>query len=301
MAEPNYEELNKLDNRMCLFDKGEIIFSHVKAKYPTKTTLAIHNLNLKISSGEKIGIVGQTGSGKSTVIKLLSQYLTQKEGKIIIDGYDIRKLDLQILRSQFLLLSQEVALFNGSIKENIFVEEIGKLRQKKQKINKEKDYNPVGQDSTMGNIILDSDSNFEISDQEIIENMIEFGFSKEKLEKNGLNFQIENNGGNLSQGEQQLVALMKALYTPRKIIILDEATSNIDYHSEKKIMDFFYDRIQGKTLITVAHRLNTVLRCDRILVLEQGKVVESGTTKDLLADESTKFSQLYQKMTENID
>jgi ABC-type multidrug transport system fused ATPase/permease subunit len=185
-----------------------------------------------------------------------------------------------------LLLSQEVALFDGSIKENIYVEEIGKKNIKKERGNK--------------NDVLEISQNEE-KDDEIIKNMINFGFSKDKLEKDGLEFQIINNGGNLSQGEQQLVALMKALYTKKKIIILDEATSNIDYQSEKKIMDFFYDRIQERTLITVAHRINTVLRCDRIIVLDQGKIVEIGKTKDLLEQKNSRFYALYQKMTENMN
>jgi ABC-type multidrug transport system fused ATPase/permease subunit len=184
-----------------------------------------------------------------------------------------------------LLLSQEVALFDGSIKENIHVEEIGKKNLKKSE-NKE-DYVRI--------------SEIEETDEEIIQNMIDFGFSKDKLKKDGLQFKIINNGGNLSQGEQQLVALMKALYTKKKIIVLDEATSNIDYQSEKKIMDFFYDRIENRTLITVAHRINTVLRCDRIVVLDQGKIVELGNTKDLLENPDSKFYALYSKMTENLN
>ena len=182
-----------------------------------------------------------------------------------------------------MLLSQEVALFDGSIKENIYVEEIGRKNIKK------------GNKNDSLNI-----SQNEESDEEIIKNMIEFGFSKDKLEKDGLDFQIINNGGNLSQGEQQLIALMKALYTKKKIIILDEATSNIDYQSEKKIMDFFYDRIKERTLITVAHRINTVLRCDRIIVMDNGEIVEVGNTKDLLEQKDSRFYALYQKMTENL-
>ena len=139
------------------------------------------------------------------------------------------------------------------------------------------------------------------SDEEIIKNMIDFGFSKDKLTKDGLEFQIINNGDNLSEGEQQLIALMKAVYTKKKIIILDEATSNIDYQSEKKIMDFFYDRIKDKTLITVAHRINTVLRCDRIVVLDKGKMVEVGNTNQLLQNKASRFSALHQKMSENFN
>jgi ABC-type multidrug transport system fused ATPase/permease subunit len=216
---------------------------------------------------------------------MLSQYLTQKNGEILIDGYDISRMDLHVLRSQYLLLSQEVALFDGTIRENIYVEEIGNRKTKEAK--KKGDYIQVQGE--------------EVNDEEIVTQMIEFGFSKDKLEKDGLDFKIINNGGNLSQGEQQLVALIKALHTKKKIIILDEATSNIDYQSEKKIMDFFYSKIVNQTLITVAHRINTVLRCDRIVVLDQGEIVEIGKTKDLLADEESRFYALYQKMTENLN
>ena len=224
-------------------------------------------------------------------VTLLYFLLTNQNGDIIIDGFDITKLDLQILRSQFLLLSQEVALFDRTIKENIYVEEIGNRKVINQKSTKK---------NNKSNDYIEISQNLE-SDEEIIKHMIDFGFSKDKLEKDGLNFKIVNNGANLSQGEQQLVALMKALYTKKKIIILDEATSNIDYQSEKKIMDFFYDRIKNRTLITVAHRINTVLRCDRIIVLDQGQVVETGNTKDLLANQESMFYKLYQKMTENLN
>lgn len=279
MSEIDYDRLNRKNERSVLFDKGHIEFSNVVAQYPTKTKPALSKLNLDIKAGEKIGIVGQTGSGKSTVIKMLSQYLAPKSGQIKIDGYDVTQLDLQVLRSQMLILSQEVALFDGTIRENIQVAEIAKRS---------------------GGRKVDTRLNVEITDEEIIKNMISFGFSKEKLEKVGLDFEIQNNGGNLSQGEQQLIALMKAIYTTKKIIILDEATSNIDYHSEQKIMDFFYDKIEDKTLVTVAHRLNTVLRCDRILVLEEGKVVELDTTQKLLNDKESHFAKLYSKLTENM-
>lgn len=278
----DYSAVNDIDNYDQLFDKGEVIFEDVDAQYPTKDNLALKGFNLHIQPAEKIGIVGQTGSGKSTVIKMLSQYLTHKRGSITIDGYDIRKMDLHVLRSQYLLLSQEVALFDGSIRENIYVEEIGNQRRK-----------PRADSIKLGGYTLD--------DSEIIEQMIQFGFSREKLEKDGLDFKIINNGGNLSQGEQQLVALIKALYTRKKIIILDEATSNIDYHSEKMIMDFFYEKIKDQTLITVAHRINTVLRCDRIVVLEQGQIVEIGRTQELLKDKKSRFYSLYEKMTENLN
>lgn len=291
-----YDQINKLDNNSCIFDKGRISFNKVDAKYPTKEALTLMNFSFEVKAGEKIGIVGQTGSGKSTIIKLLSQYLSHCNGDIIIDGYDIKKLDLQILRHQYLLLSQEVALFDGTIKENIDIEEIvNRTKLVKKKSKKQDQYKTLNSSSSLNM------SKLQISDDEIVKNMISFGFSKEKLEKDGLNFKIENNGGNLSQGEQQLVALMKALYTQKNIIILDEATSNIDYQSEKKIMDFFYDKIVNKTLITVAHRINTVLRCDRIIVLDEGKIVETGKTKSLLKDESSRFYQLYKKLTENME
>jgi ATP-binding cassette subfamily B protein len=177
------------------------------------------------------------------------------------------------------LLSQEVALFDGSIRENIYVNQIRSISKEKSEF-------------------LNSES-IE-SDQEIIKNLIKFGFSPEKLENEGLDFEIINNGGNLSLGEQQIISLMQALYTKKKIIILDEATSNIDYSSEKKIMDFFYERIKNKTLITVAHRINTVMKCDKIIVLEQGEVVEFGNPQKLLKNPESKFAILHHKMIENL-
>ena len=128
--------------------------------------------------------------------------------------------------------------------------------------------------------------------------MVNFGFSKKKLKDKGLKFEIINNGENLSQGEKQLVSLMKVLFTKKKIIILDEATSSIDYDSEAKIMKTLYERIKDKTLITVAHRIKTVISCNQIIVLENGRIVESGKTNDLLLDQNSRFFDLYKKSTE---
>lgn len=130
--------------------------------------------------------------------------------------------------------------------------------------------------------------------------MIDFGFSGSKLIQKGLEHRIENNGANLSQGERQLIALMKVLYTEKRVILLDEATSALDYATEKKLMDFLYERIRGRTLVTVAHRLNSVLGCDRIVVMHDGEIVETGSTQDLLNDTFSRFHELYQKMVQNI-
>jgi ABC-type multidrug transport system fused ATPase/permease subunit len=171
-------------------------------------------------------------------------------------------------------------LFDGTIKENIFVEEIGKQNSKL--------YHST---SNLGDLSQNQEH-----DQEIIKHMIDFGFAKQKLEKEGLNYKIINNGENLSLGEKQLISLMKAFYTQKKIIILDEVTSNIDYQSERKIMDFLYDRTQEQTLVMIAHRINTVLRCNRIVVLEEGKIVEVGNTQELIENKNSRFYQLYRNI-----
>lgn len=256
-----------MKNHYHLFTKGEIIFKRVTAQYPTRLSPSVENLTLHIKPSEKIGIVGRTGAGKSTIIKLLAQYLPLKDGQIIIDGLDISRLDLQVLRSQFLLLDQEVVLFDGTIRENIYIHDIGGGSQSQSLERK--------------------------SDEEIIGHLASFGFSQKILAQEGLDFRIKDNGENLSKGEQQLIALMKAIYTQKKVIILDEATSHIDYQSEQKIMDYFYEQIGDRTLITVAHRVSTLLRCDRIIVLEDGRVKEMGRTQDLLNDQESYLYFLY--------
>ena len=293
----DYEEINDYNFKQAFFEKGKIEFKNVFAKYPINDNYVLKDINFVVNPGEKLGICGQTGSGKSTIIKLINQYLNVAKGKVLIDDYDVTKIDLKKLRSEFLIISQEIALFNGTIKENLNPKYLIKKNQKKKKVE---------QDVTRSNleeplIVEEDEDEDNINDKEIIDCLINFGFSKEKLKEKGLNFVIENGGKNLSEGEQQLITIFRALFTEKKIIILDEATSSIDYETEKKIIDFFYKKIKDKTVISIAHRINTVLGCDKIIILKDGEIVEVGAIEELLAKKDSLFKEMYDKVNQHLE
>ena len=288
--------VNSYKFRDVVFKDGEIVFDSVYAKYPSKNDYVLKNISFKLEKGMKLGICGKTGSGKSSLVKLLVQYLTQESGSITVDGYDITQFDLKKLRSEFLFISQEVALFKGTIKENLKPEYISERNIKK----RAKRTNDVVIDLEK-NLLSDQDEHNELLfEQDVIDNLISFGFSEKKLAGQGLNFMIENGGANLSLGEQQLIILFRAFYTEKQIVILDEATASVDYQTEKALMDFFYAKLKYKTVISIAHRINSVLKCDQIILLKDGEIVENGTVSDLLANTSSQFAGMYHKINQNL-
>ena len=256
-----------------LVSKGDIKFQSVYARYPSRNVDAIRRVSLDVRAGEKIGIVGRTGAGKTSFIKMFWLALKPRKGKITVDGNDISKADLKKLRNGIMVVSQETAIFEGTLREN--------LDPKLEYMYKE-----------------DSAERAE-NDKRLVEKLIELGFSRDRLEQNGMaDMKIENDGGNLSQGEKQVVSFMRTLQNPRKIIILDEATANIDIKTEKKIQNEIERSFQASTMFIIAHRIQTILDCDRVLVLERGSVAEFDTPKRLLNKEGSIFSKIYAKLEE---
>lgn len=300
---PNFEEkrftlakINDLNFNQSIFTQGKVVFKNVSAKYNMDANPCLSKISFKLNPGEKLGIVGTTGSGKSSIIKLLTRYLCQFEGSVKIDDYDIKDFDLKQLRSEILIISQEIALFEGTILENMNPEFIGHG-------NKNKNLNIPVEKKDSEEALLIEDVNIDENEQmesEIVKCLGDFGFSKDKLAKGGLNFMIKTGGVNLSPGEQQLIALFRALFTNKKIIILDEATASIDYETEKAITDYFFKKIKNKTLISIAHRINTVVSCDKIIVLSNGVIIEQGSPSQLIANQDSIFSKMFKKVNSNM-
>ena len=201
-------------------------------RYRPDTPLILKNITLEIKPGEKIGVCGRTGSGKSTMLLCLFRILEGYEGKILIDDIDISKIGLEMLRNSLTIIPQEPILIEGNIRDNIDPSEI-------------------------------------FSDIEIIKLLNEVGLS-DFLEFKNLDYKIEDNGNNISVGEKQLLCIARALIKKTKIILMDEATANIDYRTESILKRNINDDTKDCTVLTIAHRIKTVINYDRILVLKDG-------------------------------
>ena len=217
-------------------------------------------MNFSINTNEKIGVVGRTGSGKSTICLCLFRILEPLTGTIYIDDVDITKIGLDILRKSMTIIPQDPCLFEGSLKYNIDPFNIN-------------------------------------SDEEIIKILKEIGFEYKEDDKNILNKLIEQNGNNLSVGEKQLVCIARAILRKSKIVVMDEATANIDIKTEEKIQKALNLVFDNSTVITVAHRINTIINYDKILVLDNGEIIEFDSPKKLLKNEKSLFYELYHKST----
>jgi ABC-type multidrug transport system fused ATPase/permease subunit len=235
---------------------GKIEFKNFSVRYRPETELILKNLSFIIKSGEKIGVVGKTGSGKSNLTLCLFRILEPTYGTILIDNVDITKIGLSLLRQIITIIPQDPTLIEGTLRENL---------------------DPAGK----------------FNDEEMIFNMNLIGLAY-LMEEKGLDFEIKEYGKNLSVGERQLICMVRAILRKSKIIVMDEATSNIDYNTEKLIQKTILKILRGSTIITIAHRINTILDYDKIFVLDKGELIEEGTPRQLI-DKKGNFYQLYTK------
>ena len=235
---------------------GKIEFRHVFFAYEKNPVLT--DLNLIVNPGEIIALVGRTGAGKSTLVNLLLRFYDVSQGEILIDDYPINKIKISSLRKQFALVPQEVALFSGTIRENI----------------------AYGNPNAL---------------EEEIVSAAKAAHAHEFILKlaNGYETQVGERGTLLSGGERQRIAIARAILRNPKILILDEATSALDPESENLIRDALDKLMKGRTTIIIAHRLYTVEKAHRIIVLDQGKIVETGTHQELQAKRGL-YHHLYQ-------
>ena len=237
--------------------KGHITFESVNHEYvPNEPVLK--NINVNIKSGESIAIVGHTGAGKSTIASLLMRFYDIKEGSIKIDDVDIRDYDIQHLRSQIGLVSQDVFLFSGTVLDNI------------------KFGSP---DATTGEV----------------EEVIGIVAAQEFIDAlpDGLATVLGERGKGLSAGQRQMISFARTLLTDPKILILDEATAAVDAYTESKIQEALDNLLANRTSIVIAHRLTTIRNSDRILVLDKGELVEEGNHDDLMKNGGL-YSELYE-------
>jgi ABC-type multidrug transport system fused ATPase/permease subunit len=240
--------------------KGEIAFQNVSFGYePDKDVL--HGINLTIRPGETVAIVGQTGSGKSSLVNLTDRFYEVEKGTVTVDGHDVRDVTQASLRRQIAIVPQDPILFTGTIEENI---KYGKM------------------DATHDEVI------------EVSKTVGAHSFIN-RLEK-GYDTSVGQRGASLSAGQRQLVCLARAIIADPRILILDEATSNVDTHTERVMQRALRKLTKGRTCLTIAHRLSTVTGADRIIVLDQGRIVEEGSHKELLGRQGL-YHKMYQTLS----
>ena len=237
--------------------RGAVTFDDVTFRYEDGADDVLSHINLAVKPGQTIALVGETGAGKSTLVKLLSRFIDPVEGRVLIDGVDIHTVKQRSLRSQMGIVLQDPFLFSDSIRENI---RFGKLDASDEAI--EAAAKAVGA-------------------HEFIINMPE-----------GYNTNVGEGGGSLSVGQRQLISFARALIADPKILILDEATSSIDTQTEILIQKALETLLEGRTSFAIAHRLSTIVNADEILVMEHAHIVEQGTHDTLMALDG-RYAQLH--------
>ena len=240
---------------------GNIEFKHVKFGY-NKDKMIIKNFNAQVKSGEKIAIVGPTGAGKTTMVKLLMRFYELNGGEILLDGVNIKNYKRKEYETVFAMVLQDTWLFNGTIKENIIY-------------NKEN-----------------------VSDEEVINALKTVGvYHFVKSLPGGLNYEI-NDSESISAGQKQLLTIARGMIKDAPFLILDEATSSVDTRTEELVQQAMDKLTEGRTSFIIAHRLSTIKNADKILVMKEGNVVEQGTHEELLAKNGA-YAELYNSQFQN--
>ena len=243
---------------------GDIEFENVTFKYPDGDETVLENFNLKVPRGTMTAIVGETGAGKSTLVNLVCRFFEPTKGRVLLDGRDIKERSLSWLHSNLGYVLQTAHLFSGSIRENL------------------KYGNPQATDEEI---------------LKVLENVAP-GFAEKKLKK-GLDTAVEEGGDNFSAGEKQLLSIARALLADPRILILDEATAAIDSVTEKTIQEAIKTAIKGRTSFVIAHRLSTIVNADLIILVNEGRIVESGSHTELMRIKG-EYYKLYTRQYEAI-
>jgi ATP-binding cassette subfamily B protein len=245
--------------------QGNIAFEEVEFIYPNTGIHALKHFNLQIRKGEKIAIIGRTGSGKTTIAQLLLRMYDPTKGRISIDGTDIRQLNLQDLRNQISYVPQDVFLFSDTVANNI----------------------QFGLDVKKEDGVIQAARHASV-DKEIL------GFAQQ------YETIIGERGVTLSGGQKQRISIARALIRDHELVIFDDCLSAVDTKTEKEIIDNLYTFLQNKTAIIITHRIFSLFDFDRIVVLDDGKIVETGTHRELLALNGY-YSYLYDQQQETRD
>lgn len=241
--------------------RGEVTFDHVSFSYD-KSKKILKDVSFTVKPGESIALVGPTGAGKSTIVNLISRFYNVDSGRVLIDGQDISDVTIHSLRSQMGIMMQDSFIFSGTIGDNI---RYGKLTASEEEIQK-------------ASRIVCAD--------EFISRMPE-----------GYDTEVRERGSMLSQGQKQLISFARTLLSDPSILILDEATSSIDVQTEKALQTGLNAMLQGRTSFIIAHRLSTIRDCDRIMYIDDGGIMETGTHEELMA----KKGHYYKLYTAQLD
>ncbi|MDC0706646.1 MULTISPECIES: peptidase domain-containing ABC transporter [Priestia] len=247
------EEIENETRKNIYKFKGDIVFKDITFRYGTRKTI-LQNFSLNIKAGRKVALVGESGSGKSTIAKLILSYYNIENGEILIDGHNIHDIAKKNLRENIAYVPQDVFIFNGSIKENI----------------------------TMNNPSITMEKVIEVAKKARLHNYIS------QLEL-GYETMIGEYGATLSGGQKQRLAIARAILKNPDILILDEATSNLDTVTEKDIQETLWAISENITTIIIAHRLSTIVRCDEIFVMKDGKVIENGNHENLMKQKGSYY------------
>ena len=239
---------------------GEVEFRDVCFRFSSSSPQVLNHINLTIPTGTFVGVVGQSGSGKSTLTKMLPRLYAPDQGQILIDGYDIDKVELYSLRRQIGIVPQEPLLFSGSIAENI--------------------------------ALTDPDAS---SDAIVQAARLACAHDFIMELPGGYSANVGERGGNLSGGQRQRIALARTLLSAPRLLVLDEATSALDYATERRVCDNLLDNLHNCTVFFITHRLSTIRRAKLIVMLDQGQVVETGTHDELIERRGRYFALFRQQ------
>lgn len=250
---PQEAEKDKFNIPLPAID-GQVKYENVSFRFASSGPLQVCNVNLEIPSGQFVGIVGQSGSGKSTIMKLLLRLYEPESGRILVDGYDISKVELYSLRRQIGVVPQETLLFDGSVQDNIAL------------------------------------TNPDATTEEIIE-AAKVGAAHDFIMSlpNGYNTRVGERGAGLSGGQKQRIAIARSVLQRPKLLVLDEATSALDYPTERQVCINLAKAFKGSTVFFITHRLNTVSHADTILVMDAGRLIEQGSHQELMAKKGHYF------------
>ena len=238
--------------------KGNIEFINYYASYRPNTPEILKNINLKIESEEKIGIVGKTGSGKSSLINALARIIEPKKGNIFIDDVDIQNISLKILREKISILPQEPFIIESTLRDNI---------------------DPLNK----------------YSDEDILKIIEDLSLFNNLETEKKLNLEIKENGNNLSTGEKILICFARTIIKKNKIVIIDEVTSSLDDETKKIIFENIEKYLKNSTVIMITNQIEILKKCNKIIVIDNGKIVESGKCDNLIEDKNSLFYSLFIK------